>query len=127
MQGTASELAHFGRFLARHDPGLASLALLDRQRHIEPYLNEVAAAVNHRTGTPIAASTAKQRIQTVGSFLDAIAEWGWPEAPARRLIFPRDAPKLPHPLPRYLPPTRKGRCWRRWRTPRTGCAPTRCC
>ncbi|MGH3121767.1 MAG: tyrosine-type recombinase/integrase [Streptosporangiaceae bacterium] len=104
VQGTASELAHFGRFLARHDPGLASLALLDRQRHIEPYLNEVAAAVNHRTGQPIAASTAKQRIQSVGSFLDAIAEWGWPEAPARRLIFPRDAPRLPHPLPRYLPP-----------------------
>jgi site-specific recombinase XerD len=104
VQGTASELAHFGRFLTRHDPGLASLALLDRQQHIEPYLNEVAAAVNHRTGTPIAASTAKQRIQAVGSFLDAIAEWGWPEAPARRLIFPRDAPKLPHPLPRYLPP-----------------------
>ena len=104
VQGTASELAHFGRFLARHDPGLSSLALLDRQRHIEPYLNEVAVAVNHRTGQPIAASTAKARIQSVGSFLDAIAEWGWPEAPARRLVFPRDAPKLPHPLPRYLPP-----------------------
>jgi len=104
VQGTASELAHFGRFLARHDPGLASLALLDRQHHIEPYLTEVAVAVNHRTGQPIAASTAKGRILTVGSFLDAIAEWGWPEAPHRRLIFPRDAPKLPHPLPRYLPP-----------------------
>jgi len=104
VQGAACELAHFGRFLARYDPGLASLALLDRQRHIEPYLTEVASAVNHRTGQPIAASTAKQRIQTVGSFLDAIAEWGWPEAPARRLVFPRDAPKLPHPLPRYLPP-----------------------
>src|SRR5712691_8485705 len=104
VQGAASELAHFGRFLARHDPGLSSLALLDRQHHIEPYLNEVAAAVNHRTGQPIAASTARQRIQTAGSFLDAIAEWGWPEAAARRLVFPRDAPKLPHPLPRYLPP-----------------------
>jgi site-specific recombinase XerD len=104
VQGTASELAHFGRFLARHDPGLPSLALLDRQRHIEPYLTEVAAAVNHRTGQPITASTAKKRIQSAGSFLDAIAEWGWPEAPARRLVFPRDAPKLPHPLPRYLPP-----------------------
>jgi integrase len=104
VQGTASELAHFGRFLARHDAGLSSLSALDRQRHIEPYLNEVAAAVNHRTGAPIAASTAKQRIQSAGIFLDAIAEWGWPEAPARRLIFPRDAPRLPHPLPRYLPP-----------------------
>jgi len=104
VQGIASELAHFGRFLARHDPGLASLAALDRQRHIEPYLNQVAAAVNHRTGQPIAASTARARIQSAGGFLDAMAEWGWPEAPARRLIFPRDSPKLPHPLPRYLPP-----------------------
>jgi site-specific recombinase XerD len=33
-----------------------------------------------------------------------MAEWGWPQAPPRRLIFPRDAPRLPHPLPRYLPP-----------------------
>jgi site-specific recombinase XerD len=104
VQGIASELAHFGRFLARHDPGLASLAALDRQRHIEPYLNQVAAAVNHRTGQPIAASTARARIQSAGGFLDAMAEWGWPEAPPRRLIFPRDSPKLPRPLPRYLPP-----------------------
>src|SRR6266511_1722985 len=104
VQGTASELAHFGRFLARHDPGMSCLAALGRQRHIEPYLNEVAAALNPRTGAPIAASTAKQRIQSVGIFLDAIAEWGWAEAPAQRLVFPRDAPKLPHPLPRYLPP-----------------------
>jgi site-specific recombinase XerD len=104
VQSAASDLAFFGRFLARHDPGLASLALLDRQRHIEPYLTEVAAAVHHRTGAPIAASTARKRIESVGSFLDAITEWGWPEAPARRLIFPRDTPKLPRPLPRYLPP-----------------------
>ena len=104
VQGTASELAHFGRFLAQHDPALPSLAALGRQSHIEPYLSEVAAAVNHRTGAPIAASTARQRIQTVGVFLEAIAEWGWAEAPGRKLIFPRDSPKLPHPLPRYLPP-----------------------
>ena len=127
VQGTASELAHFGRFLARHDPGLASLALLDRQRHIEPYLNEVAVAVNHRTGQPIAASTAKQRIQSVGSFLDAIAEWGWAEAPARRLIFPRDAPKLPHPLPRYLPPDQERALLAALEDSPNRLPPTRCC
>jgi len=81
VQGTASELAHFGRFLARHDPQLESLAALDRQRHIEPYLNEVAAATSRRTGAAITKSTAKQRIQALGSFLDAIAEWGWPRRP----------------------------------------------
>ena len=69
VQRTASELAHFGRFLARHDPHLESRAGLDRQRHIEPYLNEVAAATSRRTGAAIVASTAKKRIQAVGSFL----------------------------------------------------------
>lgn len=104
VSGTASELAHFGRFLAGHDPSLTSLSDLDRRRHIEPYLNHVAAAVNHRTGQTIAASTQRERIQAVGHMLEAIAEWGWPDAPTRRLVFNRDSPRLPHPLPRYLPP-----------------------
>jgi site-specific recombinase XerD len=104
VSGTASELAHFGRFLAAVDPTLSSFADLDRRRHIEPYLSAVAAAVNQRTGEPITASTQRSRIQAVGRMLDAIAEWGWDEAPARRLIFDRDSPRLPHPLPRYLPP-----------------------
>jgi len=104
VQGTASELAHFGRFLAAVDPDLPSLSALERRRHIEPYLSAVAAARNHRTGAPIAASTARNRIQSLGRFFEAMAEWGWAEAPARRLVFARDAPKTPHPLPRYLPP-----------------------
>jgi integrase len=35
--------------------------------------------------------------------IDDIIEWGWREAPARRLIFARDVPRLPRALPRYLP------------------------
>ncbi len=104
VSGTASELAHFGRFLASVDPALDTFARLDRRRHIEPYLSAVAAAVNHRTGLPITASTHRSRIQAVGRMLEAMAEWGWDEAPGRRLIFDRDSPRLPHPLPRYLPP-----------------------
>ena len=129
VQGTASELAHFGRFLARHDPGLASLALLDRQRHIEPYLTEVAVArqpphrpADRRLRPPRPASRPSAAI------LDAIAEWGWPEAPARRLIFARDTPRLPHPLPRYLPPDAERALLRGAAKPhRTGSTPTRCC
>jgi len=104
VQSQTGNLALFGRFLTRCDPGLTSLAHLDRRRHIEPYLNEVAQSINHRTGQPIAAATAKERIQVIGRFFEAMAEWGWEEAPTRRLIFSRDAPRLPHPLPRYLPP-----------------------
>ena len=104
VSGTGSELAHFGRFLAANHPSLDTFAVLDRRRHIEPYLSQVAAAVNHRTGEPITASTKRSRIQAVARMLEAMAEWGWEEAPTRRLIFDRDSPRLPHPLPRYLPP-----------------------
>jgi integrase len=102
--GMAGRLGHFARFLAAHDPALASLAALDRQRHIEPYLAAVAAARNPRTGTVLSASERRSRILTVGQMIDDIIEWGWQEAPARRLIFTRDIPRLPRALPRYLPP-----------------------
>lgn len=103
-KGTASELAHFGRFLTSIDPGLQSFSDLDRRRHIEPYLSFVATASNPYTGDPIAISTVRSRIQVVGRMLDAMGEWGWEEAPGRKMVFERDSPRLPRPLPRYLPP-----------------------
>jgi hypothetical protein len=42
----ASRLAHFGRQLTVIDPELTTLAGLDRQRHIEPYLAGVAASLS---------------------------------------------------------------------------------
>jgi integrase len=104
VTGTACELAHFGRFLTSIDPALSSFADLDRRRHVEPYLSAVATAVHYRSGEPIAISTRRSRIQVVGRMLDAMTEWGWEEAPRRRLVFERDSPRLPRPLPRYLPP-----------------------
>jgi integrase len=102
--GMAGRLGHFARFLAAHDPALDSMAGLDRQRHIEPFLAAVAAARNPRTGTVLSASERRSRILTVGRMIDDIIEWGWQEAPGRRLIFARDIPRLPRALPRYLPP-----------------------
>jgi integrase len=104
LLGIAGRLAHFARFLTETDPALASLADLDRQRHIEPYLAAVAAARNPRTGTVLSPSERRSRILTVGRMIDDIIEWGWKEAPPRRLIFARDVPRLPRALPRYLPP-----------------------
>ena len=37
------------------------------------------------------------------NFLAEITEWGWDDAPPRRLMFRSDLPRLPRPLPRYLP------------------------
>jgi integrase len=99
----AGRLGHFVRTVAEIDPPCDTLAGLDRQRHIEPYLAAVAAAVNPRTGAPLSASERRSRILTVGRMIDDMIEWGWVEAPVRRLIFPRDVPRLPRPLPRYLP------------------------
>jgi integrase len=103
MEGIAIRLAHFGRHLAAVDPGLNTLAGLDRQRHIETYLAATAVATALRGGQPIGAGEQRNRIITLGRFLADIAEWEWPDAPARRLVFTRDIPKLPRALPRYLP------------------------
>jgi integrase len=104
VTGTATRLAHFGRHLAAVDPGITSLAALDRKRHIETYLTAVARARSSRHGEPISASEKRGRVLAVSVLLNNITEWAWPEAPARQLVFRSDIPRLPRPLPRYLPP-----------------------
>lgn len=103
VTGIATRLAHFGRFLAELDPDLSSLAGLDRERHIEPYLNSISDAVNSKTGEPITVAEQDRRIRALASFLTDIAEWGWEQAPARKLVFRSDMVRLPRTLPRYLP------------------------
>jgi integrase len=104
VTGTATRLNHFAAHLAAVDPALASLTELDRRRHIETYLTATAVAMNSRTGAPIQASERRGRVLAVHCLLNDIAEWGWPEAPQRRLVFRSDIPKLPRTLPRYLTP-----------------------
>ena len=103
VSSLATRLACFGRFLAEVDPELASLAGLDRRRHIEPYLSAVANAVSSKTAKAITVADQDRRIRAVGHMLAEITEWGWADAPARRLIFRSDHPRQPKPLPRYLP------------------------
>lgn len=103
VSSLATRLADFGRFLAEIDPLLTSLTALDRERHIEPYLNATASAINQKNGAPITRADQARRILAVSGFLNDITEWGWQEAPGRRLIFRSDIPRLPAPLPRYLP------------------------
>ncbi|MDP9443028.1 MAG: site-specific integrase [Actinomycetota bacterium] len=105
VTGTASRLNTFASHLARVDPGLASLAGLERRGHIETYLTATGQAVNSRTGAPpLSVSERRGRVLAVHCMLNDIAEWGWDDAPSRRLVFTSDLPKLPRPLPRYLTP-----------------------
>jgi integrase len=104
VTGTASRLNHFAAHLATVDPGLASLADLDRRRHIETYLTATAQAANSRTGAPLSVSERRGRVLAIHCLLNDVAEWGWADAPSRRLVFSSDLPRLPRPLPRYLTP-----------------------
>jgi integrase len=103
VTGVATRLAHFGRFLAQIDPQLRSIGELDRRRHIEPYLNSLTTTVSSKNGQPITKADQARRVLAVSSFLSDVTEWGWDDAPARRLVFRADIPRLPKVLPRYLP------------------------
>jgi integrase len=102
VKAIASHLAGFGRFLSACDPPVTDLAGLDRRAHIEPWLASLAQA-RHPDGRAHSLGHRRGQILTVRQFLADITEWGWP-APARPVIFARDVPDAPHPLPRYLPP-----------------------
>jgi len=103
VSSLATRIAHFGRFLAETDPDLATLAGLHRQRHIEPYLNSVAHAASAKTGKAITVADQDRRVRAVGNMLAEITEWGWDDAPTKKLIFRTDHPRKPRPLPRYVP------------------------
>jgi integrase len=103
VSSLATRLAGFGQFLAQIDPELESLAQLDRRRHIEPFLTSLTGATNSVTGEPITVADQARRVHAVANFLAEITEWGWDDAPPRRLVFRSDLPRLPRPLPRYLP------------------------
>jgi len=103
VKAIASHLAGFGRFLTCCDPPLSDLATLERRAHIEPWLAAVAAA-RHPDGRAHSIGHRRGQILVVRQFLAEITEWGWPAAPPRPVIFTRDVPPAPQPLPRYLPP-----------------------
>ncbi|MDZ7577954.1 MAG: tyrosine-type recombinase/integrase [Candidatus Nanopelagicales bacterium] len=103
VSGLATRLKHFGVFLADTDPGLDSIAGLDRRRHIEPYLSSIVDAVSPKNGELITVADRSRRVLALMGFLTDITEWGWPQAPPRKVMFRGDTPKLPQALPRYLP------------------------
>ena len=127
MEGIAIRLAHFGRHLAAVDPDLDTLAGLDRQRHIETYLAATAVATALRGGQPIGAGEQRNRIITLGRFLADIAEWEWPDAPARRAVDPRHPETPAAAAPMTCPQTPTASSARHWKPHRTGCSPARSC
>ncbi|WJK35495.1 hypothetical protein [Solwaraspora sp. WMMA2065] len=126
VSSLATRLMHFGVFLARIDPALHSIADLQRCRHIEPYLSAQVDAINTKTNEVITVAERSRRVLALAGFLTDITEWGWPDAPTRRLVFRDDIPKLPKVLPRYLPVDADRRLTEQLRKPSTGNALAAC-
>ncbi len=103
VSSLATRLAHFGTFIASIDPH-ATPATLERVQHIEAWMIALARARNTKSGGTLSVAEQARRILAVANFLTEITEWGWPDAPARKLMFSSDNPRLPQPLPRFLPP-----------------------
>ncbi len=94
------DLRAFGRFLAQHHPAVHHPGDLTRA-HVEAYKAHLASAPA-RTGRPLARPTVRNTLVTLRCFLTRITEWGYPDVPARPLIFDGDLPLLDRPLPRFL-------------------------
>lgn len=107
VRGRAESLIVFGEYLAARHPEIKRLADLDRASHIDPFL-----AWNHgrpwrgrvARERPVSLSRSKNTVLDLKAFFDDVAVWGWAERPGGRLLFPTDIPKLPRPMPRFLPP-----------------------
>ena len=99
----ARQLLSFGPVGERHLQRACWIPQYKNRQHIEPYLNHVASAESAVTGQPVTVADQDRRIRAVEHMLAEISEWGWDDAPTRRLIFRSDHPRLPRPLPRYIP------------------------
>ena len=101
----------FGEFLTNEFPELASIAKLER-RHVEAFLAWTATRTVPQATTatgPSARSSPPTRRSASAGFFDDITAWGWPQAPARQLMFTSDIPKQPTLLPRAARPRRRHR------------------
>ncbi len=103
VSGLATRLAHFGVVITTIDPA-ATPATMTRTGHIEPWMSALTRAENTKSGGVLSRAEQARRILAVANFLREITEWDWPEAPARTLMYASDNPRLPAPLPRFLPP-----------------------
>ena len=126
VSGLTTRLAHFGAIITELDPQ-AIPATMTRTRHIEPWMHALTTAANTKSGGILSRPEQARRILAVANFLREITEWDWPEAPARTLMYPSDNPRLPQPLPRFLPPDADRRLTQALRDSRTGCPPTPYC
>ena len=108
VESLVNDLLPFAEFLTAHHPEVTSLRELDRS-HIEGFLSGTApgpGAAARPVPSRSSAAVAHSTVLTLRNLLDDITAWGWAEAPARRLVFAADVPKLDRGrCPARSPPT----------------------
>jgi len=83
-------------------PEMASLADLHRE-HAEEFLRWLGIQTNQQTGAPLSISYRRSVVTLITRFVTETAAWGWDDVPARVLFSHADIPKIPKPLPRFIP------------------------
>ena len=83
-------------------PEMTSLAELHRE-HAEEFLCWLGTQVSQHTGAPLSVSLRRTVITWITRFVTETAAWGWVDVPARVLFTRGDIPKIPRPLPRFIP------------------------
>lgn len=95
------DLRQFGTWLADTHPEVDTCAGLHRE-HIEAFKTWLSTDLRPATGKPLNRVSVKNALINLHCFLTRIAEWGYPNAPVRPLMFPGDLPIIDKPLPRFL-------------------------
>ncbi|HZE16857.1 MAG TPA: site-specific integrase, partial [Mycobacterium sp.] len=70
--------------------------------HIEAFKIWLSTHPRPSTGKPLNRVSIKDALINLHCFFTRIAEWGYPDAPTRTLMFPGDLPIVDKPLPRFL-------------------------
>ena len=101
VQHIEQHLRVFGTWLAEHHREIRSCAELERG-HIEDFKTWISTTPSARTNKPLARTTVKEYLVNLGCFFERSANWGYPNAPTRPLLFAADLPRIDRPLPRFL-------------------------
>lgn len=95
-----STLREFAGFLADTGSGVKRVAEIER-RHIEAFKLHLASRRSAKGGR-LSRNSIAQRLGTLGTFFERLAEWDGDDVPTRVLVFRGDLPIRDEPLPRFL-------------------------
>jgi integrase len=99
---TDAGLRRFAGWLIEVEPGMTTFADVTRD-HLLAYASALNEARGERTGRLLSPRTKRWHLNAVSGFFRDAAGWEWEDMPKHRLLATHDLPKMPRPLPRYIP------------------------